>query len=455
MLIAVRIVLALILIAAGVGGYQFVCAMKKPPAQSAAGEIALRVQATTLRAEDLPVSLRGYGTVRARDRVNLSAEVGGMIVAIHPRLETGEIILAGDLLFKVDPRTYALRLEQAKADIERLEAQIDRIDQQQTNDKRRLELSRRSRDLAASEFDRVSRLLEENNVGSRSSVEHAERTLTQAEELVVALENALAVYPLQLKETEAALTASTVARDSAALDLERTTVRAPFDARLEEVSLEMNQIVAPGQRLLTVVDDSILEIPVSLDSREMARWFPFGDRIGSGAGENDAAGWYAPLASDSEVDIHWAENRACAWKGRLSRVERFNAATSTTMVIVEIVEPIVDREGAASPVDSSLAIVEGMFCEVNIPGKIAKDVFRAPAEAVSHENTVILAKQDGDLERLETVPVTIVYRSVRDVFVRGALNDGDILVVTRLANPVENTLLEVSLVPEVAAGDRR
>ncbi len=451
MLTLVRIVLIVILIAVGVGGYRLICALKQPPAEASVGEVARRVEAVILRAEDVPVSLRGYGTVRARNRVSVSAEVGGLIVGIHPRLETGEIIPAGEELFEVDPRTYTVRLEQAKAEIERLNAQVDRIAQQQANDARRLELSGRSRDLAASEFDRVSRLLEEDNVGSRSAVELAERTLTQAEDLVVALENSLAVYPIQLKETEAALTAADVARDGAALDLERTAVRAPFDARLEEVSLELNQVVAPGQILLTIVDDSILEIPVSLDSREMARWFPFGISSESAAAGGETTGWYAALTSDLAVEVYWSENRACAWQGRLVRVERFDADTSTTMVIVEIVAPLDARNGDHEDATPPLAMVDGMFCEVTIPGKIAKDVFRTPAEAVSHEKTVVLARQN----RLTTVPVTVVYRSAREVFVRGTLSDGDILVITRLGNPVENTLLEVSLLPDRPSGDRK
>jgi len=122
-------------------------------------------------------------------------------------------------------------------------------------------------------------------------------------------------------------------------------------------------------------------------------------------------------------------------------------------VIVKIVAPLPrrpespDREDAAPP----LALVEGMFCEVAIPGKIAKSVFRVPAETVSHEQTVFVAADN----RLKTVPVTIVYRSAREVFVRGALADGDILVTSRLGNPVENSLLEVSLPPDRQSGDRQ
>jgi multidrug efflux pump subunit AcrA (membrane-fusion protein) len=428
MLTIARIVLIILFIALGYLGFGFISGMRKPPPEIEAEEVALPVRGMLLRSEDVPVILKGYGTARARTRVSVSPEVGGLVVSIHPRLENGEIIPKGEILFQVDPRTYALRLDQAEADIARLNAEHARIEQQQKNDTRRLELSRRARDLADSEYRRVLRLLEEDSVGSRSGVELAERTLTQAEDQVVVLENALALYPLQLVETDVALKAARLARDTAALDLERTEVKAPFDARLEDVALEMNQVVTPGMPVLTVVDDSLLEIPVSLDSREASRWFPFG----SGAADSGPEGWFAALPRDLAVTVAWSENPdAYAWQGRLARVERFSAETSTVIVVIEVLN------GAAG----GLELVEGMFCEASIPGRTARAVFRVPAEAVSHENTVILARDS----RLHTCPAEVVHRHGGEAFIRGEFSDGDVLVTTRVANPLEKALLRVSL----------
>jgi len=428
MLTIARIVLIVFFIALGYWGYGFISGMRHPPAGIEAEEIALPVRGMHLRSENVPILLKGYGTARARTRVSVSPEVGGLVVAIHPRLENGEIIPAGETLFRVDPRTYALRLEQAEAEIARLNAEIARIDQQRKNDTRRLELSRRSRDLADSEYRRVLRLLEDDSVGSRSGVELAERTLTQAEDQVVALENALALYPLQLDELAVALEAARLARDTAALDLERTDVKAPFDARLEDVALEMNQVVTPGKPVLTMVDDSRLEIPVSLDSRESSRWFPFGN----GDSGTLHAGWYTALPRDLAVTVTWTENPgAYAWQGRLARVERFMAETSTVIVVIEI------KNGGTA---SGPELVEGMFCEAAIPGRTARAVFRVPAEAVSHENTVILARKS----RLHTCPAEVVHRNGSEAYIRGDFKDGDVLVTTRVANPLENALLKVS-----------
>lgn len=429
MLTIVRIALIVVFIFLGFLGFQFFVGMKKPPAETGANEIPVPVKGMILAKSDIPVTLEGYGTVRARTRVAVSPEVGGLIVEIHPRLEAGEIIPEGEVLFRVDPRTYTLRLNQANAEIVRLNSEIARIKQQQENDTRRLELSKRSRDLAKSEYERVLKLLEKDEVGSRSGVEQAERVLTQAEDQVVALENAIALYPLQLEEVAAALETAEVSRDTAALDLERTEVKAPFDARLEKVALEQNQVVMAGREVLTIVDDSVLEIPVSLDSREMSRWFPF-DAPGEAGKTN---GWFRPLPEDVTVQAAWTEHPGTHhWTGALARVERFSAETSTAIVVVEVVAPA----GGDGP-----APVEGMFCEVAIPGRTARDVFQIPADAVTHEGSVYLSV-DG---RLRTIPVEIVHRTGAEALIRGNLNDGDVLVTTRIATPLENTLLKVAL----------
>jgi multidrug efflux pump subunit AcrA (membrane-fusion protein) len=429
MLTIVRIVLIIVFIGLGFLGFQFFAAMKKPPAETGANERPLPVKGMRLERGNIPVTLEGYGTVRARTRVAVSPEVGGLIVDIHPRLEAGEVIPEGEVLFRVDPRTYTLRLNQANAEIVRLNSEIARIRQQQANDARRLELSQRSRDLAKSEYERVLQLLEKDEVGSRSGVEQAERVLTQAEDQVVALENAIALYPLQLEEVAAALETAEVARDTAALDLERTEVKAPFSARLEQVSLERDQVVMAGREVLTIVDDSVLEIPVSLDSSEMSLWFPF-EEPGEAGNTN---GWFRSLPRDVDVKVAWTEHpETHRWTGALARVERFSAETSTAIVVVEVVAP----DGGAGP-----APVEGMFCEVAIPGRTARDVFRVPADAVTHEGAVYLSVK----ERLRTLPVEIVHRTGAEVLVRGELNDGDILVTTRIAAPLENMLLKVAL----------
>jgi membrane fusion protein, multidrug efflux system len=435
MVVLVRILLVVVLIVLGIFSYSFIADMQRPPAESDAAEIPLPVTGIRLSCEDIRVTLNGYGTARARTRVEVSPEVSGQVVEIHPRLETGEVISMGEILFRIDRRTYQLRLDQSSAEIERRYAEKARIGQLQKNDTRRLALNRRARDLAASEFERAAKLLKKDKVGSISTVELLEKNLTLAEDQVVAIENALALYPIQMKEIDAALKTAQVALDTAALDLEKTCVKAPFDARLENVALEKSQVISPGRVVLTLVDDSLLDIPVPFDSREISIWFPFGGDSASpdGKGADGAAGNWFALKPTCFPSVSWTENPDnFSWMGSLARIERFNAETSTAVVVVAVAN---DEEGRDS------RLVEGMFCSVSIPGRIARQVFRVPSGAVSHEHTVFLSIDS----RLRSFPVEVVYRGGDDVFIRGDIAEGSVLVTTRIASPIEKALLDVSI----------
>ena len=75
-------------------------------------------------------------------------------------------------------------------------------------------------------------------------------------------------------------------------------------------------------------------------------------------------------------------------------------------------------------------------------------VVRLPRWAVSFENTVHVSVDD----RLKTVPVEVVRVQGEEAFVSGGLAAGDVAVVTRLIDPLENTLLELTFADEEESG---
>jgi len=87
-----------------------------------------------------------------------------------------------------------------------------------------------------------------------------------------------------------------------------------------------------------------------------------------------------------------------------------------------------------------LPLVEGMFCTVDIPGWTMRDVYRLPRQAVSFENTVHITVKD----RLKTVQVNVVRVDGENAYVAGGIKTGDMVVTTRLIDPLENTLLEIT-----------
>ena len=388
MVVLISIVISIIVLFIGVMGMAMLARLKAPPAEAKNGERPLRVEALQVEQKDIPVFITGHGEVKALNVVPIAPEVPGKIVKIHPRLEVGEIIPKGEVLFKIDPKDYMT---------------VRKISSQ------RLKILKRSQELAKKEYERIRVLFEKNNVATLAGLEAAEKTMLAAADLERQISQVL---------------------ETAETNLERCEVRAPFNARIKSVSLEKGQYVTPGQNIVTLADDSVLEIHVPLDSRDARKWLRFNKDETKGK-----IAWFSAL-EQSPCKISWTENNnGQTWDGRLHRVVKFNQQTRTLTIAVRV-----DAETALKKKPRSLPLVEGMFCSVKIPGRTLHNVFRLPRQAVSFENTVYIAVDN----RLKTIPVKVARVEGENAYVTDGLNAGDMVVTTRLIDPLENALLEIT-----------
>jgi RND family efflux transporter MFP subunit len=384
-----RIVICLLILLLGLTGRKLLAGLKKPPAQAKPQEQSLKVEVITVQKKQHPVTITGYGEVRALNVVPIASEVSGKIIEIHPRLEAGEMIKKNDVLFRIDPRDYQTAV---------------RTGQEQ------LKVLKRSLELEKKEFQRVSRLFRENNVGTASGVDMAEKIMLASNNIVIQVEQAL---------------------ELAKNNLERCTAISLFDGRVRQVSVEKGQFVVPGQNLLTLVDDSILEIHVPMDSRDAQKWLQFDKTIP----QRKSRKWFSGLATTLCM-IQWTEDdQGLQYEGELHRIVKFDQHTRTLTLAVRV-----KTKQELHDNTNGLPLVEGMFCFVNIPGKTMKNVTRLPRWAVSFENTVYLAVDN----RLKTVSVTVERMENDFLYVSDGLKKGDKVITTRLINPLENSLLTIT-----------
>ncbi len=386
--IFVRLVACVMVLSLGFGTMQALAWMRTPPAQRPSIERALRVEAIEVQPESVQVTLEGFGQVRALDVVNIAPEVAGKIVAVHPRLDVGEVIPESDILFEIDARDYESRRLEAEAQVAQLEQTITRWKTQLEIDTGRLTSLQRSRDLAKAEFDRLKTLFETDDVGTRSGVDAAERAFHAASDQLDQLGQAVALYPIQIEETQDALESAHAGLSMAKLSLDRTKVRAPFAARVKAVTLEVGQYVSPGPPVLTLANDSILEISVPLDSREAREWLRF--KPGTDL-TNES--WFKDL-EPVECAITWtddergppAPDETAGWRGHVHRVEQFDEQSRTITVAIRV-----EGEEAFSTSASRVPLVDGMFCSVAIPGRAVDDVYRLPRYAVGFTGEIHVA----------------------------------------------------------------
>jgi multidrug efflux pump subunit AcrA (membrane-fusion protein) len=107
-LLIARIVAIILILIMGYGGMVILSKLAKAPERTPPEEIVVRAQGLRISAESVQTHLTGYGTAKALSEVEISPEVGGRLVEIHPALKTGNVINQGELLFRIDPANYRL-----------------------------------------------------------------------------------------------------------------------------------------------------------------------------------------------------------------------------------------------------------------------------------------------------------------------------------------------------------
>ena len=117
------------LVALIAGGIAYKIWFSAPPTPAAgargvrgSGDGPLPVLAVRAERTDVPVELDGIGTVQALNTVTIRPQVDGRLISLH--FKDGDTVKAGDILAKIDPKTYQAALDQALAKKAQDEAQL-------------------------------------------------------------------------------------------------------------------------------------------------------------------------------------------------------------------------------------------------------------------------------------------------------------------------------------------
>ena len=99
------------------------CSSQQPKsAKASAPPPAVPVGVATVKQGDFNVYLNGLGSVQAFNTVSLKTRIDGQIMQVNFR--EGQDVKTGELLILIDPRPYQVALAQAKANLQKDEAQL-------------------------------------------------------------------------------------------------------------------------------------------------------------------------------------------------------------------------------------------------------------------------------------------------------------------------------------------
>ena len=219
--------------------------------------------------------------------VPVLAKVGGYVQAVT--VSDNDHIAADSLLVRIDPSEYRVKLSQAEADLAaaragagsagssgQAQAAVEQAAGQRAALDAQITAARAQETKAKQDLARMEDLASKQVI-SKMQLDAARAAADAATANVVALERqksaaggSVASAQAGVRLAEARLQAAQAARENAALQLGYTAVRAPAAGIVSRKQVEPNQLVQPGQPLLTIVADTGVFVTANFKETQLA-----------------------------------------------------------------------------------------------------------------------------------------------------------------------------------------
>lgn len=228
---------------------------------------------------------------KSTDDAFIDAHVTRVAPQVAGRVESvlvadNQLVTKGDVLLKIDPASFEIALQRAKASraaaraaVTAAEAMLPAASAKVAEVRANVRAARARAALARTDLERTRGLTNEDVV-PQQNLDSAEAQATASSESLAAARKALAGTQAAPKQARSALDAARakvaeaeVAIDAANLALDRTTIRAPVDGRVTNKAVERGDYVQVGQQLLALVEPHVW-VTANFKETELARIRP-------------------------------------------------------------------------------------------------------------------------------------------------------------------------------------
>lgn len=384
----IRILIPLLLIAAGAAAFAYFKATA-PVMQKAKPERKVAVvDVQTARLADTRAVVSAMGTVVAAREVTLKAQVSGTVLSVAAAYVPGGSIAKGAELLSLDPVDYEVAVQKAQSALATAKAA--------------LAIEQGSQNIAREELALMSALSSEG-----------------------VSETDLALRKPQLAQAQADVTSAEADLRQAMLDLNRTVVRAPFNAMVVERNVNVGTYAGAQDSLATLVgtDEFWIEAVVSLDQLALIDLhYPGG----------------CPVTIKSQVGTG-------TWTGYVVQVAgKLSESSRMATVIVSVKNPL-----GAIEKPSPIHLMIDDYVNVEITGRELANVIELP-RAVMQDGKRVWVYDNGALDIRK---VTLAWKSTAAVYLDSGVKAGEKVVTSALATPVQGMALKVADAQPAAATD--
>ncbi len=368
--IVIVISVAFILLVA-YGLMRFLIAQKEPPPAHRFVEARRFVKTAPILYGSMASPVSAPGRLSSVSEVDIVAEASGRIEAGNRSLKKGSCFKKGDKLFVIYPDEAILSLKARKSQYQNILANI-------------------LPDLA------IDYPEHEEAFNKFFTSIKVDRPLPPIPEIK---DNQLKIF---LASRNVISEYYNIQRDE--LQLERRTVRAPFNGTYKEVYMELGAFTNTGGRVARAIRTDELELEVPLE-RSDAEWVKLGDPV-----------------------IVTSEKRSLTWQGKVIRKGQFvDENTQSQTIFIRI------------PNNSKQPLLTGEYLVADFPGRPIEGVMEMPRNAVFNTDEVFIVRSG----RLAKEKIHIVKVNESTLLFNGP-SEGDTLVLQQLINVAEGTLVQIN-----------
>ncbi|NQZ21684.1 MAG: efflux RND transporter periplasmic adaptor subunit [Colwellia sp.] len=363
------------ILAAGILLFVGFSSMKKPPEEKPEVDNTPIVAVKEIHVAPMSLTVNSYGIVKPKYETELVAQVSGQIVELADIFVRGGFISKNQLLARIDPNDYQAALIEAEANMASARAALEK--------------ERAQGQVAEREWKRIT---------DTSPTELSLRKPQLAQELA------------RVKSAQASVL-------RAKRNLERTEIRAPYDAMIESRTIGLGSFVGTGSKVGKLLGTDVAEIRLPVADNQLQ----FLEAQGENA-QVDLIGTYA--------------GKNVTWQAKIARSEGvIDSKSRMSYLVAEINDPYGLKANFNSSKQNPVRF--GSYVTANILGVSLESAAVLPRYLVDNNRVAIL---DAD-SKLHYADIIIARQEGSNVIVTSGLHEGDQIIVSALDYPVNGMKL--------------
>ncbi len=343
---------------------------------------------------EAPVQIRALGTIKPYQETNINARVSSQVVFLSENSDIGAIVKKDEVLVKLDADTYVNTLRLKKSDLAKAKAAYE------------LEMGQQS--VAKAEAEQLKQL-------SSSFIG----------EVII---SDLALRAPQLAQAKADVEAAEVAVKMAQLDVDYTTIKAPYNSMVTERNVSVGSLTNTQDNLMTLVgiDEYRIEAAVAIDKLTSLN-----------------------LKKNANSKVQITTSTGVVREGRIIRhVASLDSATRMGRILISIPDPLGIKNNAP-------ALILGDHAEVVFKAGTLENSVIVPRRALQPNDSVFVAmpvtqnKDDGSDEGgvqyvLDIREVDIAWKDLDNVYIRSGLKNSEYVITSVIPTAIQGMPLTIS-----------